>query len=116
MKCLHCPFAIDIGTYEYPEMNCPFFGYDVPDEFDNEDHEGCNLRFSEAKKLARLQVDEWEYTPEYHFKEMVDKDYKPTEEDLAEEKELQEKRKKREALYNEYFEVLKARRKKEKQK
>ena len=104
-----------MGMYDEPEMCCDLFGYDVPDEFDSEDHEGCNLNFREAKKLARLQVDEWEYTPEYHFKQMVDKDYKPTEEELAEEKELQEKRKKREELYNAYFEELKARRK-EKQK
>ena len=101
-----------MGTYEGPEMACEFFGYSVPDEFDSEDHEGCNLRFSEAKKLARLQVDEWEYTPEYHFKKMVDKDYKPTEEDLAEEKKLQEESEKREELDNEYVEALEARRKK----
>lgn len=111
-KCSQCPFEVNMGTYEYTEMACKFFGYDVPEEFYREDDEGCNLRFSEAKKLARLQVDEWEYTPDYHFKQMCDEDYKPTEKDLAEEKELQDKRKKREALYNEYFEVLKERRKK----
>lgn len=112
-KCSNCPFAVNMGTYEDPEMACEFFGYSVPDEFDSEDHEGCNLNFSEAKKLESLQVGEWEFTPEYHFKQMVDKDYKPTEEDLAEEKELQEKGRKKEELYNEYFEELKARRKKE---
>lgn len=115
-KCSQCPFAVIMGTYDDPEMACEFFGYDVPEEFDSEDHEGCNLNFSEAKKLDRLQVGEWEFTPEYHFKQMVDKDYKPTEEDLAEEKELQEKGRKKEELYNEYFEELKARRKKEERK
>ena len=112
-KCSNCPFTFNNGTYEYPEMCCKFFGYDVPEEFDSEDHEGCNLRFSEAKKLESLQVGEWDYTPEYHFKQMCYKDYKPTEEDLAEEKELQEKRKQKKEIYESYFEELKKRRRKD---
>lgn len=111
MKCLNCPFVVNMGTYEYPEMDCRFFFCDVPEEFDSEDHEGCNLRFQEAKKLDRLQVGEWEFTPEYHFKQMVDKDYKPTAEELIEEKKLQEKCKKKVEIYNAYFEELKRRRK-----
>lgn len=45
MKCSTCPFAVDYGT-----MGCPFFGYNVPEEFDSKNHEGCNLKFKEAKK------------------------------------------------------------------
>lgn len=110
-KCSKCPFAINMGTDNYVEMACQFFGYHVPEEFDSEDHEGCNLRFQEAKKLDRLQVGEWEFTPEYHFKQMCDKDYKPTAEELIEEKKLQEKCKKKAEIYNAYFEELKRRRK-----
>lgn len=111
MKCSHCPFLENDGTYEYPEMVCRFFYCDVPEEFDNKEDDGCNLKYKEAKKLASLEVGEWEYTPDYHFKQMCDKDYKPTAEELIEEKKLQEKCKKKVEIYNAYFEELKRRRK-----
>lgn len=110
MKCSNCPFLENAGTYEYPQMVCRFFGDSVPEEFDSKDHEGCNLRFKEAEKLKSLQVGEWDYTPKYHFKQMCDKDYKPTEEDLIEEKKLQEKRKEAVDSYNAYLEELRKRR------
>ena len=91
-KCSKCPFVVDMGTREYPEMACDFFGYHVPAEFDSEDHEGCNLRFCEAMVLEFL----------------LDDDYEPTEE-----KELQGKHKKKEKLYKAYFEKLKERRRKD---
>lgn len=109
MKCSHCPFLENAGTYEYPQMVCRFFYCDVPEEFDSKDHEGCNLKYFEAKKLKSLQVGEWDYTPEYHFKQMCDKDYKPTAEDLIEEKKLQEKLKEAVEAYNAYIEELKKR-------
>lgn len=108
-KCSKCPFAINMGTNNYVEMACPFFGYHVPAEFDSEDHEGCNLKFSEAKKLDRLQDQITGIVFPLRYQPF---DYKPTEEDLAEEKELQEKRKKLEEIYKAYFEELKKRRKK----
>ena len=55
MKCSHCPFLINVGTYEYPEWNCQFFFRGVPQEFESKDHEGCNLKYLEAKKLASLE-------------------------------------------------------------
>jgi hypothetical protein len=79
-----------MGTHEYPDMACEFFGYSVPDEFDSEDHEGCNLRFSEALVLEFL----------------LDDDYEPTED-----KELQGKHKKKEKLYKAYLEKLREKRK-----
>ena len=63
-KCSKCPFVVDMGTREYPEMACDFFGYHVPEEFDSEDHEGCNLRFCEAMVLEFLLDDDYEPTEE----------------------------------------------------
>ena len=56
MKCSNCPFLENAGTYEYPEKVCRFFYCDVPEDFDNKDDDGCNLKFAEAKKLASLEI------------------------------------------------------------
>lgn len=45
-----------MGTYEFPQMVCLFFLCHVPEEFDNKDFEGCNLKYKEAKKLASLEI------------------------------------------------------------
>lgn len=108
MKCSNCPFVVDTGVHEYPEMTCEFFGYSVPKEFDSEDHEGCNLRFIEALMLEILQTDQWDYKTKDYFREKLEKDCNLTE--------LQGKHKKREELYRAYFEDLKKRRKKKGQK
>lgn len=113
MKCSNCPFLENAGTYEYPEMVCRFFYCDVPEEFDNKEDDGCNLKYKEAEKLASLEIREFDYTPDYHFKQMCDKDYKPTAEDLIEEKKLQEKLKEAVEAYKAYFEKLKERRRKD---
>lgn len=58
MKCSDCPFLENAGTYEYPEMVCQFFFCDVPEDFDSEDYEGCNLKYKEALKKLTMHIEE----------------------------------------------------------
>lgn len=110
MQCSKCVFILNKGTNELPEMICPFFGLSVPKEFDDKAHRGCNLNYNEALKLDRLYIGEFDYRPKYWFRQMVDEYYKPTEEELAEGKKLEEKRNKEKEIYKAYFEKLKKRR------
>lgn len=112
MKCEHCPFIIDCGTYEYFELECEFFYDETPEPFCEED--GCNLKYKEAKKLHKLseKLESFRYGCDVYFNHFGEDNPKYTEEELKEIEEYRREAKKANDEYKKYLEILKERRKK----
>lgn len=87
MKCDKCGFEHCVSNECGTEYYCELFDEDIPEEFATE--EGCNLMFTEAKKLSKLFNDVGQYYDSIYG-------YYVTREELTEEQQAEIYRRKKE--------------------